>query len=182
MGWLTFENRQIRNAFQTAIALVEYQDMSKDADEPKPSLGKKQFKSVAQGSREFDDYLYSVLGSTEADGARQDGWRDDGFMASSAPLGYVPLTAVQRPQAAWPPQMKQSGKKEAQISDSDDASDSETDDEDVKEGNKGKKAKGTGSSAAAIETSAVSAAGGGSDMEQFQKFLKFQEMMAKQSA
>ncbi|CCF35661.1 hypothetical protein CH063_01351 [Colletotrichum higginsianum] len=178
----TWNGRQIRNAFQTAIALVEYQDMSKDADEPKPSLGKKQFKSVAQGSREFDDYLYSVLGSTEADGARQDGWRDDGFMASSAPLGYVPLTAVQRPQAAWPPQMKQSGKKEAQISDSDDASDSETDDEDVKEGDKGKKAKGTGSSAAAIETSAVSAAGGGSDMEQFQKFLKFQEMMAKQSA
>ncbi|KAJ0165467.1 hypothetical protein CTA2_11160 [Colletotrichum tanaceti] len=178
----TWNGRQIRNAFQTAIALVEHQYMSKDADEPKPSLGKKQFKSVAQGSREFDDYLYSVLGSTEADGARQDGWRDDGFVASSAPVGYVPLTAVQRPpQAAWPPHMKPSGKKEAHISDSDDASDSETDEDDVKEGDRGKKTKGAGSSAAnTIETSAVSIAGGGSDMEQFQKFLKFQEMMAKQ--
>ncbi|KAK2016118.1 hypothetical protein LZ32DRAFT_578806 [Colletotrichum eremochloae] len=176
----TWNGRQIRNAFQTAIALVEYQYMSKDADDPKPSLGKKQFKSVAQGSKEFDDYLHSVLGSTEADGARRDGWRDDGFMAAPTSMGMNPLPATQRSQAAWPSHHRQTGKQVTQVSDSDDLSDSDTDEEDADEGDK-KEKQPVSTATATVEAQSSGISGGSNDMEQFQKFLAFQEMMAKQA-
>ncbi|KAK1987587.1 hypothetical protein LZ30DRAFT_615347 [Colletotrichum cereale] len=179
----TWNGRQIRNAFQTAIALAEYQYMSKDADEPKPSLGKKQFKSVAQGSREFDDYLHSVLGSTEADGARRDGWRDDGFMAASAPMGMDPPAATQRPQAAWPSHNRKAGKQVPQVSDSDDLSDSDTDEDNADEDDKGKKkqsAMETPAATATVEAQSAGISASSIDMEQFQRFLKFQDMMAIQ--
>ncbi|KDN62425.1 hypothetical protein CSUB01_04892 [Colletotrichum sublineola] len=176
----TWNRRQIRNAFQTAIALVEYQYMSKDADDPKPSLGKKQFKSVAQGSREFDDYLYSVLGSTEADGARRDGWRDDGFMSAPTPMGMSPSPATQRSQGAWSSHKRQAGKQVSQVSDSDDLSDSDTDEEDADEGDKNEK-QSVSTATATVEAQSSGISGGSNDMEQFQKFLAFQEMMAKQA-
>ncbi|KAK1561755.1 uncharacterized protein LY79DRAFT_530822 [Colletotrichum navitas] len=180
----TWNGRQIRNAFQTAIALVEYQYMTKDADEPKPSLGKKQFKSVAQGSREFDNYLYSVLGLTEADEARRDGWRDDGFMVAPVPMAMNPLGATQRSQAAWPSHNRQTGKKVQQVSDSDDLSDSDTDEDNEDESDKEKNryfAAGAPATKVTVEAQSANISGGSIDMEQFQKFLKFQDMMAKQS-
>ncbi|KAK2053544.1 P-loop containing nucleoside triphosphate hydrolase protein [Colletotrichum caudatum] len=179
----TWNGRQIRNAFQTAIALVEYQYMTKDADEPKPSLGKKQFKSVAQGSREFDDYLHSVLGSTEAEVARQDAWRDDGYLAAPATMGMDPLAASQRSQAAWSARSRQAGKRVPQVSESDEFSDSDTEEDNANEGDKEKKQSATEGPAATATVEAQSAGtyGGPIDREQFQKFLKIQDMMAKQS-
>jgi hypothetical protein len=53
--------RQIRNAFQTAIALVEAEAEQTDPSQPKPILGKLQFELVAEGSREFDSYLMESL-------------------------------------------------------------------------------------------------------------------------
>ncbi|KAK1990112.1 hypothetical protein LX36DRAFT_593283 [Colletotrichum falcatum] len=180
----TWNGRQIRNAFQTAIALVEYQYMSKDADEPKPSLGKKQFKSVAQGSREFDYYLNSVLGETEADGARRDGWRDDDFMAAYESMGMDRPAAAQRPLAAWPSHSsRQAGKQAPPASDSDDFSDSDTDEDSADEDEKTRKksATGTPTAKATAETQSTGIPGGYDDMEQqFQRFRKFQDMMAKQ--
>ncbi|KAK2028608.1 hypothetical protein LX32DRAFT_683023 [Colletotrichum zoysiae] len=179
----TWNGRQIRNAFQTAIALVEYQYMTKDADEPKPCLGKKQFKSVAQGSREFDDYLYSVLGSTEAEEARRDGWRDDGYLAASATMGMDHLAASQKSQAAWSSHGRQAGKHVPQVSDSDEFSDSDTDEDNADEGDKGKMKQSvteTPAATATVEAQSTGTFAGAIDMEQFQRFLKIQDMMAKQ--
>ena len=65
-----WNGRQIRNAFQTAVALAEYEYQEKcqkceeTGEKPpkKPVLEDKHFKAVAKTSAEFDDYLQSVMG------------------------------------------------------------------------------------------------------------------------
>lgn len=58
---MSWNGRQIRNAFQTAIALAEF-DIRDDGDnEPHAVMGKKQFKTIAKASIEFDVSTHSVL-------------------------------------------------------------------------------------------------------------------------
>ena len=65
-----WNGRQIRNAFQTAIALAEYEfqetcrECEQTGDKPpfRPKLKDRHFKAVAKTSAEFDDYLQSVMG------------------------------------------------------------------------------------------------------------------------
>ena len=65
-----WNGRQIRNAFQTAVALAEYEVQEKcqkceqTGDKPpfRPALEDRHFKAVAKTSAEFDDYLQSVMG------------------------------------------------------------------------------------------------------------------------
>ncbi|KAK0510391.1 hypothetical protein JMJ35_006823 [Cladonia borealis] len=71
----TWNGRQIRNAFQTAIALAEYEiHKLKERFEltnPKPRLEVGQFEKVAEASRHFDEYIKVTLGSAEEDLARE---------------------------------------------------------------------------------------------------------------
>lgn len=71
----TWNGRQIRNAFQTAIALAEYEihKLQEDYDmaNAKPCLKVDQFKKVAEASRHFDEYIKATLGSAEEDLARE---------------------------------------------------------------------------------------------------------------
>ncbi|EFW98530.1 hypothetical protein CMQ_4382 [Grosmannia clavigera kw1407] len=73
----TWNGRQIRNAFQTAIALVEYDIIKQTSTSKKPSLGKKQFKVVAEASRKFGDYLIRTLQGFDDEIAAKDQWRND---------------------------------------------------------------------------------------------------------
>ena len=65
-----WNGRQIRNAFQTAVALAEYEFQEKcqkcenTGDKPpfRPALEDRHFQAVAKTSAEFDDYLQSVMG------------------------------------------------------------------------------------------------------------------------
>ncbi|KAI0177530.1 hypothetical protein BJ166DRAFT_507201 [Pestalotiopsis sp. NC0098] len=62
---LSWNGRQIRNAFQTAIALAEF-DVRDDGDnEPQAVMGKKQFKTIAKASIEFDNYLFHTHGGAD---------------------------------------------------------------------------------------------------------------------
>ncbi|KAI4276855.1 MAG: hypothetical protein LQ337_002202 [Flavoplaca oasis] len=74
-GKTTWNGRQIKNAFQTAIALAEFDANKKEAG--KPVLALEHFKVVAQASEDFDDYLCRVHGGTEADRALRYQQRDD---------------------------------------------------------------------------------------------------------
>ena len=74
-----WNGRQIRNAFQTAIALAEY-DFQAECKESKeqnkatplrPVLEKSHFKAVARASAEFDNYLAGVLGEESFSGKAQ---------------------------------------------------------------------------------------------------------------
>ncbi|TRX92150.1 hypothetical protein FHL15_007017 [Xylaria flabelliformis] len=78
-GLGTWNGRQIRNAFQAAIALVEYDSQQTKDGSPRPTLGEAQFNIVAESSREFDRYLVSTLGAADSDIARREEWRFDRF-------------------------------------------------------------------------------------------------------
>ena len=75
-----WNGRQIRNAFQTALALAVY-DAPRDKDTGKivkiPVLTTAHFKQVASASRDFDLYLNEMFGEVdqaEDQGLRKDGW------------------------------------------------------------------------------------------------------------
>ena len=80
----TWNGRQIRNAFQTAIALAEYEihkalQRFKMAETPSPTLEVWQFEKVAAASRHFDSYLKTVLNVSAQDRAREHHERNDDF-------------------------------------------------------------------------------------------------------
>lgn len=81
----SWNGRQIRNAFQTAIALAEFEavERAKDGDDLtklKIELNKDHFATVALASTQFDKYLRSTSGGhTEADLARLEQTRVDDF-------------------------------------------------------------------------------------------------------
>lgn len=81
-----WNGRQIRNAFQTALALAEYEAQGggaeDDADKKDPivTLDAKHFKTVADAYLGFVDYLRDVYGGAGASRrARENHARDDGF-------------------------------------------------------------------------------------------------------
>nr|RBQ94390.1 hypothetical protein FVER53263_09902 [Fusarium verticillioides] len=137
-GYETWNGRQIRNAFQTAIALAEHQSMTQSSGDPQPTLGKEQFEVVARGFMQFDEYLSKTLGATDADLAKREGWRHDGYMMGAG-TPAVPVVPMAMPQPARHVQKQAAAMKY----DSDDDSDSETDtdeesDIDAKEARAGK--------------------------------------------
>jgi SpoVK/Ycf46/Vps4 family AAA+-type ATPase len=71
---MTWNGRQIKNAFQTAIALAEYD--AKTKCQTRPTLSKEHFEIVAKASEGFDNYLARIHG-TDNERARRDGQRDD---------------------------------------------------------------------------------------------------------
>ena len=63
----TWNGRQIRNAFQTSIALAEYEihkarKRFKMQVDPVPRLEAWQFEKVAEASKHFDEYLKATVG------------------------------------------------------------------------------------------------------------------------
>ena len=59
--------------------------MQTTPEEEKVILGMAQFQVVAENSKQFDIYLQTTLGGTEADMAFADNWRYDRFAASRVP-------------------------------------------------------------------------------------------------
>ena len=69
-----WNGRQIKNAFQTAIALAEFEVNN---NQGKPVLTLEHFKIVAKVSEKFEDYLVGVHGGTEAEVAQRNIQRFD---------------------------------------------------------------------------------------------------------
>ncbi|CAG9987560.1 unnamed protein product [Clonostachys byssicola] len=161
-GFNTWNGRQIRNAFQTAIALVEYDVSQMQPGDPKPSLGKKQFEVVAEGSRQFDDYLMRTLQGRDADIAIRDQWRDDTFELQE--LGHATPLRSELPTTKKLETKFKSAKDELSVTESDSGSDSgESGDEEENGEDRG--------------VSVTSKAGSGrNEMEEYQQFLEFQAM------
>ncbi|KAL8714465.1 MAG: hypothetical protein Q9220_001798 [cf. Caloplaca sp. 1 TL-2023] len=67
-GKTTWNGRQIKNAFQTAITLAEFDANERGA---RPVLKLEHFKVVARDFRIFDDYLSRLHGGNEADLAKR---------------------------------------------------------------------------------------------------------------
>ncbi len=76
--------RQIRNAFQTAIAIAAYDANQKNNghDEVIPVLDASQFEMVAKSAKQFDKYLKVVSIHNDAEIAKLNTERDDEYTSS----------------------------------------------------------------------------------------------------
>lgn len=76
-----WNGRQIKNAFQTAIALAEWDYMDSQSklksDTGGPLLEARHFRQVAEASARFDQYLASVRNSDAANAKAKNNRRDD---------------------------------------------------------------------------------------------------------
>lgn len=98
-----WNGRQIRNAFQTALAMAEYEalgDLGLSADwelleKIKSRLEVRHFNTVANASAEFDSYIEETIGSSDAHRAHLDRDRADHFK------WYVNAQRESRP-SQWP--------------------------------------------------------------------------------
>ena len=70
-----WNGRQIRNAFQSAVALAKYRTESSEIIDVK----REHFERVATASNEFNQYLQRVQCKTDADEAKHHKLRDDNF-------------------------------------------------------------------------------------------------------
>ncbi|KAH6842428.1 hypothetical protein B0I37DRAFT_197161 [Chaetomium sp. MPI-CAGE-AT-0009] len=89
----SWNGRQIRNAFQTAIALAEFEanqeEGATNAKQVVVELNENHFATVAEASKEFDKYLRSTQGGqTEADLARLEQTRVDDFHQLTKKMGH----------------------------------------------------------------------------------------------
>lgn len=73
---LQWNGRQIRNSFQTALALAEFEaQRSKDPGGSEPKVTVKHFRTLALASRDFDEYLQQTHGRSEEKQAQYDKMR-----------------------------------------------------------------------------------------------------------
>ena len=87
-----WNGRQIKNAFQTALALANWEfHNSKPGTMDRPNLNARHFKKVAETSNHFDDYLAKVLkDGQDIDAniyaliAQREGLRDDEYRGSKS--------------------------------------------------------------------------------------------------
>ncbi|KAF4930140.1 putative cell division cycle ATPase [Colletotrichum viniferum] len=174
----TWNGRQIRNAFQTAIALAEHKSKKRLPGDPLPVLGEEQFRVVASGFKEFDDYLVTTLGATEAEWAKRDHWRADGWYMGIPPQPYATNTHgpfTSSPQAMHHKQPQQPPGPSGNVPDtSSDDSDSDLDSDDETRHKQAEKVPAVPT----ILTEQPDAATSGFNMEEFQAFLKFRQHMA----
>lgn len=83
----TWNGRQIKNAFQTAIALAEFDAKKQNT---KPSLTIDHFEIVAKASEGFDEYLSRIHGN-DAERARLHGQRADDPPDDRSRRGQLPI-------------------------------------------------------------------------------------------
>lgn len=88
---LQWNGRQIRNSFQTALALAEFEarkNTEKDHNENTrtPKLSVRHFQTIALASQEFDEYLQQTHGRSEEKQAHYDKMRVEDFKESGARL------------------------------------------------------------------------------------------------
>ena len=106
-----WNGRQIRNAFQTASALAEFEahELNKKAKArcketgvgfvaKSPQLEVRHFKEIAWASYEFDKYMFETKGVTEAEIASMEGQRRD---------AYKPTTRLVRAREQQPTQARE---------------------------------------------------------------------------
>ncbi|KAF6837170.1 hypothetical protein CPLU01_03282 [Colletotrichum plurivorum] len=170
----TWNGRQIRNAFQTAIALTEHQGKTKKPGEPRPVLGEEQFKMVASGFEKFDEYLIHTLGFTDAVAAKREGWRDDAF---STAVAYQQMETPRHAYARQAmPRYRPSLSEDSDFEpDSDDDDDDEEDEDEDDDGRKKKRGKGAALKRADTGLAAAPAAAPGS-FEEYQEWLKWKKL------
>lgn len=169
-GISPWNGRQIRNAFQTAIALVEHDALHSKEGDPPPVLGAAQFETVAEASRQFDEYLTQATGRGEVAMAVFDKWRADPYSG-----------VLEVPKEKGRPRSKYSDVDSSEENSDDSSDDDLEDDEDSDSGRTEKNQAGKGAKVNQSKEGAESQAVEDSDDElaQFEAFKRFQAMKKK---
>ncbi|KAH8885480.1 hypothetical protein GQ53DRAFT_628393, partial [Thozetella sp. PMI_491] len=169
-GYNTWNGRQIRNAFQTAIALVEHEAAQRGSGQPVPVLGKSQFDLVARGSKEFDSYLIKTLQGGDDEIAMRDQWRHDHFDASAQAVSSS-RTASGRP-------LRDDFESEIESESEETEEETDTEDEDGDCGDM--ESEPNVGTPAERKPEAEPRAESSSNANQFEEFLKFKAMLKEQ--
>ncbi|KAI0451718.1 P-loop containing nucleoside triphosphate hydrolase protein [Xylaria acuta] len=104
-----WNGRQIRNAFQSALALAELDalgtdDFLNESEHNRPvALGRKNFDTVAEAYKGFTSYLKQVYGADFARRARENLWRFDAFGAPRMPNNLNTRLKIAEPAVPPPP-------------------------------------------------------------------------------
>ncbi|KAI1743087.1 P-loop containing nucleoside triphosphate hydrolase protein [Xylaria scruposa] len=116
-----WNGRQIRNAFQSALALAELDALGEDdflgeSDHNRPVvLGRKSFDTVADAYKGFTSYLKQVYGANFARRARENLWRFDAFGAPRMPNSLSTRLKINEPTMPPPPPPPPSGQWQGQV-------------------------------------------------------------------
>jgi hypothetical protein len=76
---LKWNGRQIRNTFQTVLALAEFHSKAQSGKSANPVVTKKYFRIVANAALQFDEYLLATHGADEDKVANRDYIRASGY-------------------------------------------------------------------------------------------------------
>ena len=168
------QTRQIRNAFQTAIALVEHDALQCKDGDPAPVLSRTQFEIVAEASRQFDEYITKAIGMGETAMAVRDKWRADPHPRNAASTRKKPAVE-ESPVVSEDEIDSDSSSEESSEDDDSDGDDPESPSrkEEEKIGTKSRSRKGK-----AVEPAAEKAVSE-DDLAQFKAFQRFQAMGKK---
>jgi hypothetical protein len=172
--------RQIRNAFQTAITLAEYSSRQSGAEST--TLGKAQFQTVAEASKEFDKYMKETLGAIDADLARREETRHDRFGARRS--SNTPAVSSDWSKDRYlRPTGRNSKDPESEsevLSDMDDEDDDDDEEDILPRVGDATSTTTQGKAAAAGSSKGKSVTGSNQlDMKEFEEFRRFQEMKKK---
>ena len=117
---LKWNGRQIRNAFQTAISLAEYDAKRPDVINKTPTVTAEHFVKVATASLEFDHYLTKTYKGVDEstlafkDGIRWDLKDDKGDKANNKPEMELYVPAPSSPEDLDDPEWDEAGLTESQ--------------------------------------------------------------------
>ncbi len=139
--------------------------MQNGPGQSKPELGKAQFKRVAEGSKEFDNYLRKTLQGADDEIAIRDQWRDDHFDTRAAPT-----------LSTWKTAQKVSSESDSESDSSDD--ESETEDK-YEEGDGIGAEPERGASTTGAKTESKRRVEGGVDLDDYEEFLRFKALKGK---
>ncbi|KAL3420930.1 hypothetical protein PVAG01_07375 [Phlyctema vagabunda] len=178
-GLGTWNGRQIRNAFQTAIALVEYDARQASPGSPMPTLGETQFSKVAAASLEFDKYLKATQKGTDAHNAYRKGIKTDKYPSQhygsaqdvTPGIGYR-AAGNALPGRTEDPRLTPSAINADETDESEESDESDAEPRD----NKDKE-----SALQAASTDVATGAGNEAMTKEFEQFKRFQEMMKRNS-
>ena len=138
---LKWNGRQIRNAFQTVLALAEFDTKQDNKDSTTATVTKKHFKIVASATKEFNKYLLETHGYTEDKVAKRDFMRAEDYKASGDAL-YTPFRKEASDSSSDADSSDDDRQRKASDSDSDESSDSEKEKGKSSSKKKGKERKG----------------------------------------
>ncbi|KAL8310283.1 hypothetical protein RB597_010213 [Gaeumannomyces tritici] len=128
---LRWNGRQIQNAFQTALALAEFEVRRRPLKKRQPKITVEHFRTIGDATIQFDNYLIEThMGADQSKAAKQKQIRSDQFGADGKPAKD---REIQMPISHKPKPKRRAPRARGACSDDTESSQNETDSEEEEE-------------------------------------------------